>query len=128
VSQMMKVVGEEGTSLEDYIVYLKGQLLDDVYLQQNSFDPVDSSVSPERQRKVYRLVMEILAADIGAKDKEDARTWFYGLRQKLLDMNGAEFRSERYVALEAEIKALLEERRKGTDPRAARLMAAWSQT
>ncbi|MGN0715184.1 MAG: V-type ATP synthase subunit A, partial [Anaerovoracaceae bacterium] len=38
VNQMMKVVGEEGTSIEDYITYQKGELLDAVYLQQNSFD------------------------------------------------------------------------------------------
>ena len=51
VGSMMKVVGEEGTSLDDYIVYQKGEFLDAVYLQQNSFDPVDSSVSPERQKR-----------------------------------------------------------------------------
>ena len=39
---MMKVVGEEGTSLDDYVLYLKGEFLDSVYLQQNSFDPVDA--------------------------------------------------------------------------------------
>jgi len=49
VGAMMKVVGEEGTSLEDYVVYLKSEFLDAVYLQQNSFDPVDAAVSPSRQ-------------------------------------------------------------------------------
>jgi V/A-type H+/Na+-transporting ATPase subunit A len=39
VGQMMKVVGEEGTSMDDFLVYLKGEFLDAVYLQQNSFDP-----------------------------------------------------------------------------------------
>ena len=48
VNQMMKVVGEEGTSLEDYIVYMKSELFDRVYLQQDSFDPADVSVPPER--------------------------------------------------------------------------------
>ena len=50
VSQMMKVVGEEGTSLDDYISYQKGELVDYVYMQQDSFDPVDASVSVERHR------------------------------------------------------------------------------
>lgn len=31
INQMMKVVGEEGTSAEDYIIYQKGELLDSVY-------------------------------------------------------------------------------------------------
>ena len=41
--KMMKVIGEEGTSAEDYILYQKGELLDAVYLQQNSFDPIDAA-------------------------------------------------------------------------------------
>jgi V/A-type H+-transporting ATPase subunit A len=128
VGQMMKVVGEEGTSLEDYVVYMKSELLDAVYLQQNSFDPVDAAVPPERQRRGFRLVLEILAAELSLKDKEDARTWFYGLRQKCLDLNGAEYSSDLFLGTEAEIRSLLNERRKGIDARAARLLAAWSQT
>jgi len=124
VSSMMKVVGEEGTSLEDYIVYQKGELLDAVYLQQNSFDPVDAAVSVERQKRTYRLVLEILAAQIAAKDKEDARSWFYGLRQKFLDLNGSEWKSERYAALEGELVASLKGRSGSVDPRGQRIIAS----
>jgi len=88
VGAMMKVVGEEGTSLDDYILYLKGEFLDATYLQQNSFDPVDASVSPERQLSMFRLVLRILAAKLVFKDKEDARSWFYEVRQSFLDLNG----------------------------------------
>ena len=124
VGQMMKVVGEEGTSLDDYIVYLKGDLLDAVFIQQNSFDAVDAAVDPPRQKDSYRLIMEILAAEIKAKDKEDARRWFSGLRQKFLDLNGAPWQSERYAALSEEIRALLAERRGGDDEKGLRLIEA----
>ncbi len=122
VGAMMKVVGEEGTSLDDYIVYQKGEFLDAVYLQQNSFDPIDAAVAPERQKRSYALVLDVLSAEIAAKDKEDARQFFYALRQKFLDLNGAEYKSERYAALEAEIRALVAGRKKGVDPRGARLI------
>ncbi|MCK9598699.1 MAG: V-type ATP synthase subunit A, partial [Sphaerochaeta sp.] len=36
INQMMKVVGEEGTSIADYVTYQKSELLDACYLQQNS--------------------------------------------------------------------------------------------
>ena len=124
VGQMMKVVGEEGTSLDDYIVYLKGDLLDAVFIQQNSFDAVDAAVDPPRQKDSYRLIMEILAAEIKAKDKEDARRWFSGLRQKFLDLNGAPWQSERYAVLSEEIRALLAERRGGDDEKGLRLIEA----
>ena len=97
-------------------------MLDAVYLQQNSFDPVDCAVSPERQRHVFRLVTEILAAEIAAKDKEDARSWFYRVRQSFLDYNGAEWRSERFAAVEKDIRSLLAERAKGIDARGKRLI------
>ncbi|HRY72002.1 MAG TPA: V-type ATP synthase subunit A, partial [Spirochaetia bacterium] len=122
VAAMMKVVGEEGTSLDDYVVYQKGELLDAVYLQQNSFDPVDASVAPERQKRSYSLVLDILSSEIQAKDKEDARQFFYGLRQKFLDLNGAEYKGERYLAVESEIRGLVDGRRKARDARGARLM------
>ena len=56
IEQMMKVVGEEGTSLDDYVIYLKGDFLDSVYFQQDSFDPVDSAVSPERQAHIFEAL------------------------------------------------------------------------
>jgi V/A-type H+-transporting ATPase subunit A len=124
VSQMMKVVGEEGTSLEDFIVYLKGELLDAVFIQQNSFDPVDAAVEPIRQMDGYRLVLEILAAKIKAGDKEDARAWFAGLRQIFLDLNGAPWAGDRYAALAGQIRALLAERRTGDDAKGLRLIEA----
>ena len=52
ISSMMKVVGEEGTSIEDYITYLKADMLDAVYLQQNSFDLIEANCGTARQRYV----------------------------------------------------------------------------
>ena len=123
VEQMMKVVGEEGTSLDDYVVFLKGSFLDSVYFQQNSFDAVDAAVSPERQAYVFNLILEILAASFSFKDKEEARTWFNRLRQKFLDFNGSEWKSERFASAEKDLRATFGERAKGGDPAAAKFKA-----
>lgn len=69
VNQMMMVVGEEGTSAEDYIIYQKGELLDAVYLQQNSFDPIDAACSPERQRRVFAVIYDVLMRQYKMTDK-----------------------------------------------------------
>ncbi|HOJ99034.1 MAG TPA: V-type ATP synthase subunit A [Termitinemataceae bacterium] len=123
VEQMMKVVGEEGTSLEDFIIYLKGNFLDSVYFQQNSFDPVDAAVSPERQKHVFALLLKILASQFNFSSKEEARTYFNRLRQKFLDYNGSEWKSPRFKEIEAEIMASVAERSQGLDPRAEKLLA-----
>ncbi|MFZ3109988.1 MAG: V-type ATP synthase subunit A [Rectinemataceae bacterium] len=123
VGAMMKVVGEEGTSLVDYIDYLKGEFLDAVYLQQNSFDPVDASVSPERQKKMFRQVLEILGASLRMKDKDDARVWFYELRQAFLDMNGAGEESEIFIQSLTRIEGALAERKPEYDAEARSVLA-----
>ena len=122
IESMMKVVGEEGTSLQDYIIFQKGEFLDAVYFQQNSFDPVDAAVTPKRQIKVFGIILGFLATELDLNDKEEARRWFYQLRQKFLDYNGAEWRSDDYKRLEKEITDMLQSKTAGTDPRAANIL------
>jgi V/A-type H+-transporting ATPase subunit A len=104
VGQMMKVVGEEGTSLDDYVVYMKSEFLDSVYLQQNAFDPVDAAVSTERQQHVFELIYQLLVADLGFNDKDEARTWFNQMRQLFLDYNGAQWSSDEFKRIEQDIR------------------------
>ncbi len=105
VSQMMMVVGEEGTSAEDYILYQKGELLDAVYLQQNSFDPIDAACSPERQRCVFAVIYDVLTRRYSLTDKREIRGFFNQLRQEFLDWHNTEFQTP---AFEAQQKKLTE--------------------
>jgi len=122
IEAMMKVVGEEGTSLQDYIIFQKGEFLDAVYFQQNSFDPVDAAVTPERQIVVFAQILLLLATELDLNDKEEARRWFYQLRQKFLDYNGAEWRSDDFKKYEKEIADMLQAKSLGTDKRAASIL------
>lgn len=91
VNQMMKVVGEEGTSSEDYIIYQKGELLDAVYLQQNSFDPIDAADPPERQRVEFDELYDALTQKYDLDEKKEIRGFFNQLRQEFLDWHGIQF-------------------------------------
>jgi len=123
VEQMMKVVGEEGTSLEDYIIYLKGELVDSVYFQQNSFDAVDAAVKPERQKYVFAKLLFVLASNFVFTDKNEARKWFNKLRQKFLDYNGCEWKTDRFNHIEAEIEKTVSNQSKGLDKEAEKILA-----
>ena len=103
IGSMMKVVGEEGTSLPDYIVYLKEEMLDAVYLQQNSFDLTDANCSAGRQRYVIDKLIQVLGSEYALNDKDEARSFFNRMRQKFIDWNYTEFMSEAFRAGEAEI-------------------------
>ena len=122
VGQMMKVVGEEGTSLDDFVVYLKGDFLDAAYLQQNSFDVVDASVSPDRQKAVFSRAVKVLGSSFDFKDKETARGWFNKLRQMFLDMNGIEWDTDACKTADSGILAFVDERVTGLDKTAASIL------
>ncbi len=106
VGSMMKVVGEEGTSLEDFIIYLKEEMLDAVYFQQNSFDEVDANATVERQRYGINKLLQILGSDFNLDEKDEARTYFNQLRQKFIDWNYTKWNSDAFKAAEADIDSL----------------------
>ena len=103
---MMKVVGEEGTSITDYVIYLKSEMLDAVYLQQNSFDLVEANCGKQRQRYVTDKLVHILGSNYALQNKDDARGFFNRMRQKFIDWNYTEFESESFKKAEAEIDEL----------------------
>ena len=109
IGSMMKVVGEEGTSISDYVVYLKEEMLDAVYLQQNSFDLTDANSTRARQRYVTDKLIRILGSDYSMDNKDDARTFFNRMRQRFINWNYTEFESDAFKKAEAEIDALYEE-------------------
>ena len=113
VNQMMKVVGEEGTSLEDYIIYQKGELLDSVYLQQNSFDPVDAAVVVERQVETFDVLYDILMSNFALDDKKDVRLFFNRVRQAFLDWNGTAQDDKAYSSRKDELITLYKEKVRG---------------
>ena len=112
VAQMMKVIGEEGTSLSDYVEYLKGEFFDFVYLQQNAFDPVDESCPADRQKYVFAFIRGILESDFVFENKEKALHFFQELRQMFKGWNSSTFNNDEFVKIEEEIALFLERKRK----------------
>ena len=106
VEAMMKVVGEEGTSLDDFIEYLKAEFLDAVYFQQNSFDEVDSAAEVERQTYVFKLLLRLLGSDFNLPGKDEARSFFNRLRQQFIDWNYTPWKSADFTQKEKDIESL----------------------
>ena len=109
VQEMMKVVEEEGTAMADFVLYLKAEYLDAVYLQQDAFDPVDGASSAERQRHVFARVARIMAAETDFPDKDSARAFFQALTQATKDWNRAPMESAEFGAVEARLESMLAE-------------------
>ena len=106
VNQMMKVIGEEGTTTDDFVLYMKSEFLDAVYFQQNSFDEVDAAVSVERQTYTFKKVLTVLASEFEIDEKDEAREFFNALRQKFIDWNYIRQDADDFKKIENDIDAL----------------------
>jgi V/A-type H+-transporting ATPase subunit A len=106
VLQMMQVTGEDGVSLEDFIAHQKALFVDMVYLQQDAFDPVDASVSLERQRHAFSLVYRLVTRNYRFEDQQQARDYFTRLTGLMKNFNYAAKESPQYKELLDQIDAL----------------------
>lgn len=110
VNQMMKVIGEEGTHIDDFVIYLKSEFLDYVYLQQNTFDEVDGATDRKRQTYIFDRVSRILDTAFKFEGKDEARRYFLELRQMFIDWNYAAFGTDKFKQLENGLDEKIKER------------------
>ena len=96
VRQMMTVVGEEGTSIDDFTVALKADFFDNCYLQQNAFDEVDAATPADRQRFVFSKVAEVVETEFRFTDKAEARRRMFEVTDLFRNWNYAATDSDEY--------------------------------
>ncbi len=107
VGQMMTVVGEEGTPIEDFTTMLKGEFFDNCYLQQNAFDEIDGASSAERQEFVFSKVLEVLELNFDFDDKAQARATMFKAQDLFRTWNYEAMDSNEYKASVEKIDAFI---------------------
>jgi len=110
VKQMMAVVGEEGTSIDDFTNMLKAEFFDNVYLQQNAFDRVDAATSAERQQFVFDKILEIVDLAFNFADKDQARSTLVRAQDLFRNWNYAAWQSDEFKKALADVDAFLANR------------------
>lgn len=107
VRQMMAVVGEEGTSIEDVVIALKADFFDNCYLQQNAFDEVDAATPAERQRFVFDKILAVLELEFDFAAKDEARRTMVRVTDLFRNWNYAATDSEEYRRILGDIEAFI---------------------
>jgi len=97
IGKRMEVVGEEGVILEDMMIYLKAELYEVAYLQQNAYDKEDTYSPLNRQIPLFLLINTIFSQDFECETHDAARTFFLGLQNEIKNLNFMPFQSERYL-------------------------------
>lgn len=96
IGKRMEVVGEEGIALEDFETYLKSELFEFCYLQQNAFDKEDAYCPLERQISLFRLIGQIFETSFEMKGHDEMRTFFLELQNEMKNANFMPFKSDRW--------------------------------
>jgi V/A-type H+/Na+-transporting ATPase subunit A len=107
IKQMTAVVGEEGTSIEDFTTMLKAEFFDAVYLQQNAFDEVDAASTSERQRLVFTTILDLVRMKLEAESKDEVRDTMVRASELFRNWNFQAQDSEAFKKTQDEIKEFI---------------------
>lgn len=87
IGKRMEVVGEEGIALDELVIYLKAELFDHCYLQQNAFDKEDAYCPLVRQIDLFTLINEIFSDSYPLQSHDEARTLFLNIQSQIKNRN-----------------------------------------
>lgn len=107
IRKRMEVVGEEGIAMKDLITFLKAELYDFSYLQQNAFDKEDCYCPLPRQIALMGIIKTIINSQFSFSNHDEARSFFLTLQNKVKNTNFTAFGSPHYNELLAEIQEML---------------------
>jgi V/A-type H+/Na+-transporting ATPase subunit A len=105
VARMEQVTGEEGISVEDFVISQAATFVDMVYLQQDAFDDIDASTPLDRQKALFERVYGIATRDYAFADKEAVRRHFTKITGLFKNLNYAAPGSQEAERLLREIDA-----------------------
>ncbi|MES2345332.1 MAG: V-type ATP synthase subunit A, partial [Chlamydiota bacterium] len=90
--------------LRDMILFLKSELYEFCYLQQNAFDKEDAYCPLNRQIPLFKLIDKVFSAEYAFDNHDEARGFFLELQGMIRNMNSLQFHSDRYKHLFAQIE------------------------
>jgi V/A-type H+/Na+-transporting ATPase subunit A len=110
-SDQIHILGDDSVPLDYHIACNKAEVIDFSILQQDAFDPIDASTPLRRQQYMVNRVVSICDTAFLFDGFEEIADYFKKLINLLRQMNYQAFHSPRFKELEAEIDALIAERR-----------------
>lgn len=111
-NDQINILGDDGVPVEYHERFWKSELIDFVILQQDAFDAIDANCPMERQRMMYKMVLEICRRDFGFPDFEACSQFFKGLINLFRQMNYSEWKSEKFESYRKQIEQYVSEKSK----------------
>ncbi|MEG1737476.1 MAG: V-type ATP synthase subunit A [Odoribacter sp.] len=111
-AEQIDILGDDGVPLDYHVIFWKSELIDFVILQQDAFDNIDGSTSMERQQYMLNRVLEIVRSDFDFESFDEINPYFKRIINGFKQMNYAEFQSDSFKQNEAEVRDIINERKK----------------
>ncbi len=105
------ILGVDSVPLVYHDRYWKSELIDRIILQQDGFDPIDSTTPMVRQRYMLELILSICDMDFDFDSFEDVMPYFTKMINICKQMNYKEFEGPDFKRYERELHTLVADRR-----------------
>lgn len=106
----ISILGDDAVPIEYHRQFWKSELLDFVFLQQDSFDEVDMNCEMERQKYMFNKVMSICKTDPDFEVFTEVSDYYKKMINLMRQMNYSEYNSEDFKKYENELEELLAEK------------------
>lgn len=113
-AEQINILGDDGVSIDTHLVFWRSEIVDEIILQQDAFDEIDARTPMDRQEYMVDKVLRVIDTDLAFDRYEDINPYFKRVINALKQMNYSEFKSADFQRYEAELAAILEERK--TEP------------
>ncbi|MEG2366392.1 MAG: V-type ATP synthase subunit A [Alistipes sp.] len=106
-NDQINILGDDGVPVEYHERFWKSELLDFVILQQDAFDEIDANCPIERQKLMYKQILDICGMKFDFADFEACSQFFKGLINLFRQMNYSAWKSEKYEGYKKQITEYL---------------------
>ncbi len=105
--EQINILGDDGVPLEYHERFWKSELVDFVILQQDAFDATDANCPVERQKYMYKMVLDICDRKFRFDDFEDCSGFFKGVINQFKQMNYSPFEGDKFHSYEKNISVMV---------------------
>jgi V/A-type H+-transporting ATPase subunit A len=112
--EQINILGDDGVPVDYHQQFWKAEVIDFIILQQDAFDPVDSSTPVERQCYMMDLVLNLVKTNFNFETFEEVNPYFKGIINVLKQMNYSRFKSDEFLEYEQKLKELILKRATAT--------------
>ncbi len=109
-NDQINILGDDGVPMEYHERFWKGELIDFVILQQDAFDEIDANCPLDRQKMMYKMVIDICHRDFEFNDFEECSQFFKSLINLFRQMNYSEWNSDKFNDYKGQIEKVVNDK------------------